>query len=222
MKEARNILGWLGIVEGHATLRDAEKHVEETCNTVAYLSEAVKAFIAGDLGAKTIAIEKVRESERAADKLRAKMIRELTEGLILPPDREDLMRFAKALDKIADSTNSAARTLGLIEQRLPDNVLKNMAISTELIVSAVGRLREAIQAMSRNEIKTALAGCEDVERLEHQADDQKRLLLDAVLHANLDSASLLLSYNLAQALEGITDKVDTASDMIKLFAVMSK
>ena len=68
----------------------------------------------------------------------------------------------------------------------------------------------------------ALQGCDDVERLEHEADDQKRILLDAVLHADLDPASLLLSYNLAQALEGITDRIDTASDMIKLFAVMSK
>lgn len=221
MKEARNILGWIGIAEGHATMHDAEKHIEETCNTVACLAEAVKAYIAGDLGAKTRAIERVKDSERAADKLRAKMVRDLTEGLLLPPDREDLMRFAKALDKIADSTNSAARTLGLIEQRLSDNVLKNIAISTELISSAVRSLREAIRSMSRNEVRAALQGCDDVERLEHEADDQKRLLLDAVLHANMDPPSLLLSYNLAEALEGITDRIDTAADMIKMFAVLS-
>jgi predicted phosphate transport protein (TIGR00153 family) len=222
MKETRNILGWLGMAEQRTTLRVAEEHVNETCQTVAYLAEAVKTFISGDLSAKTLAIAKVKQSERAADKLRARMVAELSEGLLLPPDREDLMRFAKALDKIADSTNSAARTLGLIEATLPANVLKNMSISTDMVVSGVGKLGEAIHAMAKNDIKEALRGCDEVERIEHEADDQKRLLLDAILHSGLDCPSLLLSYNLAEALEGITDRIDTASDMIKLLAVKAK
>lgn len=221
MKETRNILGWLGVAEGHAVILEGEKHVAETCQTVAYLAEAVKAFIQGDLSAKTLAITKVKESERAADKLRSKMVRELSEGLLLPPDREDLMRFARALDKIADSTNSTARTLGLLEEPLPQNVLANISLSTELIVQAVGQLKQAIHALGRRQIKEALASCDEIERLEHEADDQKRTLLYAVLHGSLSPVALLLSYNLAQALEGITDRIDTVSEMIKLFAVKS-
>jgi hypothetical protein len=47
-------------------------------------------------------------------------------------------------------------------------------------------------------------------------------MLDAVLHANLSAPSLLLCYNLAEALEAITDRIDTVSDMLKIFAVRSK
>ena len=68
------------------------------------------------------AIEEVRKSERAADELVWKMINKLSEGLLLPPDGEDLLRFAKALDAIADSTNRAARLLGFIEKGLPKAV----------------------------------------------------------------------------------------------------
>jgi predicted phosphate transport protein (TIGR00153 family) len=149
------------------------------------------------------------------------MVDQLSEGLLLPPDREDLMRFAKALDKIADWTNSSARLMWFIEVPPPGNVMQHISVSTELILGGVAALREGIRAMARNDIKAALAHCEDVERLEHEADDQKRHLIGAILHAKLDPAPLLLCYNLAESLEGITDKIATAADMIKLLAVKS-
>jgi len=42
-------------------------------------------------------IENVRKSEHAADILRSKMVSELSEGLLLPPDREDPMHFVKVV-----------------------------------------------------------------------------------------------------------------------------
>ena len=141
MKETRNILGWLGMAEELSILKDAQKHVEETYKTVTHFSEAVRAFIQGDLNAKTVAIENVRVSEHEADTLRSKMVSELAESLLLPPDREDLMHFVKTLDKIADWTNGAARILGFIEQKLPESILKNISSATELIVNSISKLK---------------------------------------------------------------------------------
>ncbi len=222
MKEVRNILGWLGMAEEESIIRDAQKHVEEACKTVAYFSDAVKSFIQGDLEAKTVAIEKVRESEHQADILRNKMIDELSESLLLPPDREDLMHFVKTLDKIADWTNGAARLLGFIEQKLPDNVLKNISLGTELIVSSVGRLKDGIQAVIKNDLKKAMADAREVARFEHEADDQKKALIEAIIHAKLEPATLLLSYQLAEYLEGVTDKIEDAADFIKVIAIKAK
>lgn len=222
MKEIRNILGWLGMAEEQSILQDAQKHVEETYKTVAYFAEAVKAFIQGELNAKTIAIERVREGEHQADLLRSKMVSELSEGLLLPPDREDLMHFVKTLDKIADWTNGAARLLGFIEQRLPDDVLKNISAATELIFTSITKLKEGIQALSKNDLKKALVDCEEVDRIEHQADDQKKLLIESIIHAKLEPTSLLLSYQLAEYLEGVTDKIEDAADLVKILAVKSK
>lgn len=222
MKERTNILAWLGMAEHNTVLRDAEAHVEETCKTVSYLVEAVKALVSGDVNAKTVAIENVRQSEREADKLLSRMVRELSEGLLLPPDREDLLRFARALDKVADWTNSAARLMWFLDERLPESVLKQISLSTELIVASVGKLRQAIHAISHENVQEALSFCEDVERLEHQADDQKRHLIAAILQAQLSPANLLLCYNLAEGLEGVTDQIETAADTIKMMAVKSR
>jgi predicted phosphate transport protein (TIGR00153 family) len=222
MKERRNILGWLGMAEEESILQDAKKHVDETYQTVAFFMEAIKAFIQGDMTAKVKAIENVRESEHRADVLRSKMVNELSEGLLLPPDREDLMHFVKTLDRIADWTNSAARLLGFIEQRLPEPILKNISTGAELIFTSVSKLKDAIGAVIKNDLKKALLDCQEVDRLEHAADDQKKILIESIIHTKLEPATLLLSYQLAEYLEGVTDKIEDAADLVKVVAIKSK
>ena len=222
MREIKNILGWLGMAEEQSILQDAQKHVEETYKTVAYFTDAIKAFGQNDLAAKAAAIEEVRKSEHQADILRSKMIKELSEGVFLPPDREDLMHFVKTLDKIADWTNSAARILGFIEQRVPDNIMINISIGADIIFNSIGKLREAINALIKNDLKKALSDCEEVDRLEHAADDQKKTLIEAIIHTKLEPVGLLLCYQLAEYLEGVTDKIEDAADFIKVVAIKAK
>ena len=222
MRETGNIFGWLGMAEEHAILQDALKHVGEIYTTVVCFSEAVKGFTERNLTAKTAAIEKVRQSEQRADVLRLKMVDELSESLFLPPDREDLLHFVKTLDTIADWTNSAARILGFIERELPESILKNMSSAACLILDATSKLKDAIEALTRNDLKNALACCQDVDRREHEADDQKKLLIETIIHANLDPTSLLLSYQLAENMEGITDKIKDAAHFVRLVAIRSK
>jgi len=222
MKETRNILGWLGMAEEQSILLDAKSHVQETYKTVAFFADAVKAFTKGDAITKNQAIENVRASEHQADLLRSKMINELSEGMLLPPDREDLMRFVKTLDKIADWTNGAARLLGFIEANLPENVLKEISQGTDLIVSSISKLREAIVALTKNELKNAIVLSGQIDQLEHEADDQKKMMIGTIIHANLEPVSLLLTYQLAEYLEGVTDKIEDCADFIKVLAIKSK
>jgi predicted phosphate transport protein (TIGR00153 family) len=222
MKETRNILGWLGMAEEQSILADAQKHVEETCKTVNYFSAAVKAFIQGDLSAETKAIEDVKESEHRADTLRSKMVSQLSESLLLPPDREDLMHFVKTLDKIADWTNGAARILGFIEQRPPENVLKNISLATDLIVASVCKLKEGIQSLIKNDFKKALADCQEIDHFEHDADDQKKFIIESIIHARLEPVTFFLCYQLAEYMEGVTDKIEDAADLVKIVAIKSK
>jgi len=222
MKEMRNILSWMGMAAEESILKDSEKHVEETYQSVVYFSDAVEAFIRGDVGAKTLAIEKVSECEHKADILRSKMVDSLSESLLLPPDREDLMHFVKTLDKIADWTLGAARLLGFIEQKLPDDVLTNVSKATDLIVASVSKLKDGIIEITKNDLKKALSDAQDVGRLEHEADEQKRILIGVIIHAKLDPATLLLSYQLAEYLEGVTDKIEDAADFIKVIAIKAR
>jgi predicted phosphate transport protein (TIGR00153 family) len=218
MKEMRNILGWLGMQEEHAALLVAQQHVEETCKTVDCFAAAVKGLIDDDMQARTQAIHRVRQSEHEADMLKIKMISTLSSELLMPLDRDDMLQFVKALDRIADKTNGAAKLIGFIEQRLPDNVLKNISAATDLMVTAISQLKQAINAAIRNDVKVAIESCQEIARVEHDADDQKRLLIESVLHAELTPPTLLLSYNLAEYLESITDRILEAADIVRVVA----
>ncbi|MFH0731576.1 MAG: DUF47 family protein [Candidatus Omnitrophota bacterium] len=222
MKERRNFLGWLEMAEEQSILQDAQKHVDETYKTVTYFAEAIKAFIQGDLNAKAAAIESVRKSEHEADILRSKMVKELSEGIFMPPDREEMMRFVRTLDKIADWTNGAARILGFIEHKIPEPILQNISSAAGLIFNSISSLKEAIKALTKNDLKNALASCEDVDRIEHDADDQKKVLIESIIHAKLEPTSLLLCYQLAEYMEGVTDKIEDAADFVKITAIKSK
>jgi predicted phosphate transport protein (TIGR00153 family) len=218
MKRTGNILAWLGAQEKQDVLARARQHVAETCKTVSFFVDAVKALISGDLQGRVVAIQKVRESEHQADLLCNEMSDELWNDLLLP-DREQLLRFVKGLDRIADRTYGCAKILGFIEARLPDTVLKNISASTELIDLAITRLRDAIEAMMRNEVAKAAEHCKEVARFEHEADDQRRLMVEAILHANLDPAHLLLTYQLAEYPEGVTDRIEDAADFLRFQAM---
>ena len=222
MRKMKNIFTWFVDAGEKSIIKDAETHIEETFKTVKYFAEAVKSFINRDLNAKAVAIENVRESEHRADVLKARMINKIAESLLVPPDREDLMRFVKTLDKIADWTQGSARLLGFIEAKFPDDVLHNMAAAAGLIVSAVTKLRESMLAFLAGDLPRALSKIDDIDRLEHEADDRKKDLIDAILRAQLDPNSLILMFHLADYMEGVTDQINTAADFIKIIAIKNR
>jgi uncharacterized protein Yka (UPF0111/DUF47 family) len=91
-----------------------------------------------------------------------------------------------------------------------------------LIVSATTKLKEGIAAVIENDLKKTLEDCDEVDRKEHEADDQKKTLIEAIIHAKLEPTSLLLSYQLAEYLEGVTDKIEDAADFLKVMAIKAK
>ena len=150
------------------------------------------------------------------------MLDKISDSLLIPPEREDVMGFIKTLDKIADWTLGSARLLEFVENKLPDAVLENMAAAAGLIVSATTKLREGILALIGNDLKKAFASIDEIDRLEHEADDRKKELIESVLNAKLDPNSLILMFHLADYMEGVTDQINTAGDFIKIIAIKNK
>jgi len=101
-------------------------------------------------------------------------------------------------------------------------VLSNISSSTKIIIDSISKLREGIDALTKNDLKRALADCEEVDRLEHEADDQKKTLIESLIHANLEPVVFFLCYQLAEYLEGVTDKIEDAADFVKVVAIKSK
>ena len=220
--ESRNILGWLGMKQEETILKDSQEHVDVTYETIVNFKKSVSAYIAGDLKARAEFVIKVRDNERQADKIRSKMVDMLSESPLLPPDREDLMHFVKTLDRIADWTCGTARLLDFLEEKLPEEIMKNISIATDIIFDSISNLRDCIHAITKNDLKQAIKDCHEVGDCESRADDQKQTLIRAIIHSKLNANKLIVVYHLAETLEGITDKIEDAADFIKTIAITSK
>ena len=220
--ESRNIFGWLGMKQEEVMLKDAQKHVDVTYETVVNFKEAVRSYAEGNFKARTEFVDLVRKNEREADAIRSKMVDMLSESPLLPPDREDLMHFVKTLDRIADWTSGTARLLNFLEEQLSAEVMKNISLATDIIFDSISKLKDAIHALTKNDLKQAIRDCHAVEELETKADDQKQVLIGAIIHSKLEATKLIIVYHLAETLEGITDKIEDASDFIKVIAIKVK
>ncbi len=222
MQESRNIFGWLGREQEKVALERAKKHVDKVYETVINLQEAIACFVRNDLVGKAESIQKVKASEHEADLIRRSIMDALTEELIAPPDREDLMHFTKSLDAIADHANGAGRLLDFLEEKLPESILGKLVETAKIITMAVERLRDAMNTLVSNDIKKALRDCISVEELEERADEQKRLTIEAIIRSDLSAPILLLIYQLTESMENVADKIEDCADFIRVLAVKAR
>ena len=156
MQESRNIFGWLSREQEKVALEQAKKHIDKVYETVVNLQQAIANFVRSDLVGKAESIQKIKTSEHEADLIRRSIMDALTEELIAPPDREDLMHFTKSLDAIADYANGAGRLLDFLEEKLPETISGKLIETAKIITMAVERLKDAMDSLTSNDIKKAL------------------------------------------------------------------
>lgn len=222
MRESGNIFNWLGMKREQEILSLSTQHVISVLMCAKTFQEAVEKYAEGDQGAKLALIEKVRSYEHSADQMRIEMVRRISEGVISPVDREELLKFALTVDRIADWTNGAARMLVFLEKPLPNGITDNIHASSVSIVRAIEDLKGAIDALLSSKNQEAIERSLAANRIESEEDDRKQDTLSKILHAKISTPELLVVYNLAEQLEGITDKVEDASDFVRIIAVKSK
>ena len=157
-------------------------------------------------------------AERQADFIRRDLLDKLSEGILLPPDREDLIHFVKRMDSIADSANAAARLFQFLDKPLPNGIPTKLYEFVRTALLATNKLGEAIEAMAK-EKKAVLALCTEVEFLEEEGDEQKKELTGIMLKSNLDAGTLILLHDLIESIEETCDRAEDSADLVRVFAV---
>ena len=80
----------------------------------------------------------------------------ILKGVVVPIDREELLKFALTIDRIADWTNGAARLLMFLKHPLPNGIMGNLKKSAESIVKAVEDLKDSVDALLGGKNKEAI------------------------------------------------------------------
>jgi predicted phosphate transport protein (TIGR00153 family) len=155
-------------------------------------------------------------AERAADKVTAEVQRLLHRTFITPIDREQIHTLINAMDDIADLLQDSTEVMSLYNvQNISEDVLRLCEISVRCcervqhVVTLLPRLREPECA------EAALKTCEEIDRLESDADRVMRSAMSRLFRDDVDARELIKLKAIYEHLETISDRCEDVANVIE-------
>ena len=184
-------------------------------------AEGSRAFMAmiqnyNDIPLREKYAAEVDVAERAADKVTAEVHRLLHRTFITPIDREQIHSLINSMDDICDLLQDTSEVMSLYDvQRMSDDVLRLGEISVRCcervqhVVSLLPRLKDADVA------DAALKTCEEIDRLESDADRVMRSAMSRLFREEEDTRELIKLKAIYEHLETISDRCEDVANLIE-------
>ncbi|RLI21540.1 hypothetical protein DRO54_03415 [Candidatus Bathyarchaeota archaeon] len=214
------LLKWFERRREERAIQMIKHHLSITVSIVEDLEKAIHAAIKGQKEEMRKAITRVAKNEEEADKIRRKVMDELSHGELSPIDREDLMNVVKGVDMVADWSHETARLLAVLPmEEVPESVKKACIEMMEGVKKCVFSLRKCVSSMIENP-KEALNAADEVEREEEKVDDLHRNVRRALVQEREIRASVAVLVNeFNEALEMISDWCEDTCDQVRIIMI---
>ena len=186
-----------------------------------FITEGSRAFILmirdyADVELRERYANDVGKFERQADRITAEVIRLLHKTFITPIDREQIHSLINAMDDILDLLQDATETMSLYDVRaMTDEVLRLGDISArccERVQHAVSLLPTISQQASA---EAAIKTCEEIDRLESDADRVMRGAMSKLFREETDVRELIKLKSIFELLESISDRCEDVANLIE-------
>ena len=187
----------------------------------AHITAGANAFMAlvknyGDLTLREKYAAEVDAAERAADKVTAEVHRELHRTFITPIDREQIHGLINSMDDILDLLQDSSEVMALYDlQSINDDVIRLADISVRCcervqhVVTLLPKLRDAEVA------DAAVKTCEEIDRLESDADRVMRSAMSRLFREEPDTRELIKLKAVIEHLESISDRCEDVANLIE-------
>jgi predicted phosphate transport protein (TIGR00153 family) len=161
-------------------------------------------------------VEQVQAVEHKGDRATHAIITKLNQSFITPFDREDIHRLVSSLDDVLDFTNAAANRLVMYKINEPPPAAAELAT---LIVLQAEELARGVSLLEKN--GAVLKHCDEVNRLEDEADHVSRRAIAALFDDEKDPIQIIKLKELYEVLEVATDKAEDAANVLEAIVVKS-
>jgi predicted phosphate transport protein (TIGR00153 family) len=161
-------------------------------------------------------VEQVQAVEHKGDRATHAIMTKLNQSFITPFDREDIHKLASSLDDVLDFTNAAAIRLEMYKINEPPPAAAELA---GLIVLQTEELARGVSLLEEN--GAVLAHCDEVNRLEDEADDVSRRAIALLFEKEKDPIRLIKLKELYEVLEVATDKAEDAANVLEAIVLKS-
>lgn len=156
---------------------------------------------------------RIDSAERAADKVTHEVARLLHLRLGTPFDRDQILDLINTLDDILDLTQDAAESVLLYDLK---RITPETTQLAEICRMCCERVQTAVGLLPRRREPVAIFKlCEEIDRLESDADRVMRAALSKLFREENDLKQVIKLRVIYDVLESITDRCEDAANVIE-------
>ena len=226
MFKSSNVTVWLSRREEKKVLELCKSHLDKIVETVEEMKWVVHAFCNDDFNALEEHYKKAFDSERAADDIKHRILRDVSTGPLHPIDREEVIRLVLTADDIAENAKSGARKLRFASTKcLTDQINASLREMADLCVEVARSVRTAFEKLSAG-TDAAIEAAKQVEILEESIDEFRMGLVKAILNCKERVVSIrslgpwLMLLNAIENMEDVADRSEDVADVIRSIAIL--
>ena len=190
------------------------QHAERIVEAARAFSQLVANY--NDLHLREQYNRDVDNAERAADRVTHDVNRLVHKTFITPIDRDQIHKLINTMDDVADLIQDSAETMSLYDVR---HMTEEITRLTDLSVRCCERVKEAVALLGKlsdqNSAMAALKTCEEIDKLESDADRVMRSALSKLFREEPDVREVLKLKAIYELLETITDKCEDVANVVE-------
>jgi uncharacterized protein len=191
-----------------------DQHAERMVSAAHAFSNLVANY--NDVNLREQYNREVDHAERSADKVTHEVNRLIHSTFITPIDREQIHTLINTMDDVADLIQDSAETMALYDVRhMTEEITRLTALSTK----CCERVKDAVKLLGKVSepatAEAALKTCEEIDRLESDADRVMRSAMSKLFREEPDVREVIKLKAIYELLERITDKCEDVANVIE-------
>jgi predicted phosphate transport protein (TIGR00153 family) len=160
-----------------------------------------------------IRVHAIETLEKQADKVTHNAIDLLHKTFITPLDRDDIHQLITRMDDILDLLEDAAQTISLYDIKAITPEAKRLA---ELCLACAEKVKAAVGLLhNMDNSRQILAICQEIDRLESDADHVMRAAMSKLFRDEPDVRNLIKLKAIYEILETVTDRCEDVANIIE-------
>jgi predicted phosphate transport protein (TIGR00153 family) len=189
-----------------------DQHAAQVVAASAVLTELLRGFTREE-DRREVRIARILELEHAADKVTHETVALLHRTFVTPLDREDIHRLISRMDDILDLIQDTAESFQLYDVR---DLTPEACELADLVHECCLRMQQAVHLLrDMGESAQILKLCNEIDRLESQADRVMRAALSKLFREEPDVRQLIKLETVYQLLESASDRCEDVANIIE-------
>lgn len=167
---------------------------------------------------RRILAHRIKERETEGDVITKKIVDELLSAYVTPFDRDDIHQLAESMDTFLDCIRDSSKQIAIYQPKEPSRKLIEIAEYIKQDAQILIEITRKFDSM-RKEAKAVDDLCNKIKEIEHIVDDVFESYMSNLFEFEKDAIELTKKKNIAQALEDVSDKAKSMSNVIRSIAV---